>query len=177
MLSKIDVSVGTVTYPPGGTLGPRRQHDVQLVLVHGGSAVVWVDEQPRRLGAGEVGLLLPGHRERFAFDPAVATRHSWVQVRAPDLPLARLAALPPVLPLSPALEALVREAVAAAGSALPTASALLAHLARAALWRYAGEAERGRPERPARSPTRSASSTPTWPIRASPSRPSRAPRT
>ena len=149
MLSEIDVSVGAVTYPPGGRLGPRRQRDVQLVLVHGGSAVVWVDEQPRRLEAGEVGLLLPGHRERFAFDADVPTRHSWVQVRAPDLPLARLAALSPVLPLSPALEALTHEAVAAAGSALPTASALLAHLARAALWRYAGEAERGRPERPA----------------------------
>jgi AraC family transcriptional regulator of arabinose operon len=50
-----------------------------------------------------------------------------------------------VLPLAPALEALVREAVAA----LAGPPALLAHLAAAALWRYAAEAERGRPERPA----------------------------
>src|ERR687898_932145 len=80
LLSEIDVttelrptrvSVGTVTYPPGGTLGPRTQLDLQLVLVHAGSARVWVDEAPRLLAAGQVGLLLPGHRERFAFDPHV----------------------------------------------------------------------------------------------------------
>jgi AraC-like DNA-binding protein len=143
VVSQIDVSAGTVTYPPGGALGPRRQLDVQLVLMHSGSATVWVDDVPRRLEAGQVGLLLPGHRERFAFDPAVATRHSWVQVRAPDLDPA---ALPPVLPLSPALEALAREAVAArvGGIGIPP---LLAHLAMATLWRYAAEAERGRPER------------------------------
>jgi len=144
MVSEIDVSVGTVTYPPGGTLGPRRQLDVQLVLVHAGSATVWVDDEPpRRIEAGEVALLLPGHRERFAFDRETATRHSWVQVRAPDLDAA---GLPPALPLSPALEALVREAVAARVGGVGLRP-LLAHLAAAALWRYAAEAERGRPER------------------------------
>jgi AraC family transcriptional regulator of arabinose operon len=149
MLSDVDlprVSVGTVAYPPGGTLGPRRQADVQLVLVHTGSARVWVDEAgPRTIAAGEAGLLLPGHRERFAFDADVPTRHSWVQLHDPHAPLERLAALPPVLALSPALEAIAGEAVSAA--ALPTAAPLLVHLAAAALWRYAGEAERGRPER------------------------------
>ena len=98
------------------------------------------DAPPRRIEAGEVGLLLPGHRERFAFDPGIETRHAWVQVRAPDLDPA---GLPPVLPLSPALDALVREAIAA----LAGPPALLGHLAAAALWRYAAEAERGRPER------------------------------
>jgi AraC-like DNA-binding protein len=139
-VSEIDVSVGTVTYPPGGTLGPRRQRDLQLVVVHRGSATVWVDDVPRRLEAGEVGLLRPGHRERFAFDPAAETRHSWVQLRAPDLDPA---GLPDTLPFSPALEALVGEAVAA----LPGPRELLAHLAAAALWRYAAEAGRARPER------------------------------
>jgi len=144
------VSVGTVTYPPGGTLGPRRQRDVQLVLVHAGSARVAVDGREHRIAVGEVGLLLPGRRERFAFDPDVATRHSWVQVHVPDLapPLrARLEQLPVVLPLTPALETIAREAVATATSALPNADALLAHLAAAAVWRYVGEAERRRPER------------------------------
>jgi AraC family transcriptional regulator of arabinose operon len=140
MVSEIDVGVGTVTYPPGGTLGPRRQLDLQLVLVHSGSATVWIDDEPRRLEAGEVGLLRPGHRERFTFDPEVPTRHSWVQVRAPDLDPA---GLPETLPLSPALEALVREAVAA----LAGPPELRAHLAAAALWRYAAEAARGAPER------------------------------
>jgi AraC-like DNA-binding protein len=149
-LNPTRVSVGTVTYPPGGTLGPRTQRDLQLVLVHAGAARVWVDDAPRRLTAGQVGLLLPAHRERFAFDPDVATRHSWVQAHVPDLSAAleaRLERLPRVLPLSPALDALTREAVATAAAALPSAPWALAHLAGAALWRYIGEAERGGPER------------------------------
>jgi AraC-like DNA-binding protein len=145
VLSEIDVTAGTVTYPPGGTLGPRAQRHLQLVLVHAGSARIWVDERERELRAGQAGLLLPGHRERFAFDPDGPTRHSWIQARVPEL-TARFARLPEALPLSPALEALTREAVATAGAALPTAPEVLAGLAAAALWRYAGEAERGRPE-------------------------------
>jgi AraC family transcriptional regulator of arabinose operon len=67
------VSVGTVTYPPGGTLGPRMQADLQLLLVHTGTVRVWVDDAPpRRLAAGQVGLL-PDHRERFAFDERTTT--------------------------------------------------------------------------------------------------------
>jgi AraC-like DNA-binding protein len=153
LVSEIDllaperVSVGTIVYPPGGTLGPRTQADVQLVIVHSGSARIWVDGASRRLAAGQVGLLLPGHRERFAFDPAVPTRHSWVQAHVPTPPLSRLAALPVALPLSPALEALVREAVATAASALGSAPGVVRHLAAAALWRYVGEAESRRPER------------------------------
>jgi AraC-like DNA-binding protein len=154
-LSEIDVltelwprraSAGTVVYQPGGTLGPRRQLDVQLVLVHAGSARVWVDGAERRIAAGQAGLLLPGHTERFAFDPAVPTRHSWVQEHVPDLPDAlaeRLAAASPVQPLGPALEALTREAVAAAAEAGPPP--LLGHLAAAAIWRYLGDAERRPP--------------------------------
>ena len=80
------VSVGMVTYPPGGTLGPRTQADLQLVLIQAGSAKVWIDDAPHRLTAGQVGLLLPGHRERFEFDAHVATRHSWLQAEVPALP-------------------------------------------------------------------------------------------
>jgi AraC-like DNA-binding protein len=149
-LNPIRVSVGAVTYPPGGTLGARTQRDLQLVLVHAGSARVWVDDSPRGLTAGQVGLLLPAHRERFEFDRHVPTHHSWVQAHVPDLAAAlkeRLERLPKVLALSPALEALTREAVATAAGALPNSPALLGHLASAALWRYIGEAERSAPER------------------------------
>jgi AraC family transcriptional regulator of arabinose operon len=139
VLSEIDVSAGTVVYPPGGTLGPRSQVDLQLVLVHAGAARVWVDGEQRRIRAGQVGLLLPGHRERFVFDGE--TRHSWVQAHVPSF-ADRFAALPMVLALSPSLDALVREAV------LATGRELLASLALAALWRYAGEASRERPEWP-----------------------------
>jgi AraC family transcriptional regulator len=147
LLSAIDVvSVGTVTYPPGGTLGPRRQLDVELVLLHAGSARIWVDDDDeRRLEPGEVGLLLPGHRERFVFDPDAPTRHSWIQARVGALP-ERFDRLPAALPLSPALDAVVREAIATAGTSLPTAPGVLAGLAAAAFWRYAGEGERRPPE-------------------------------
>jgi AraC-like DNA-binding protein len=143
LLSEIDpVSVGDVVYPPGGRLGPRWQRDVELVLVHEGSARVTVDGEERFvLDAGSVGLLLPGHREDFAFAPASPTRHSWVQGRLADGWLERLAALPPALPASTALTELVRAAVDAARTPISTAAPLLAALASAALWRYAGEAE------------------------------------
>jgi len=98
------VSAGEVTYPPGGTLGPRRQDDVQLVVLHSGSMTVWVDGAPRGAGPGTVSLLLPGHDERFAFDARRPTRHSWMQARVPegpDMVEARLADLPLSLPLSP----------------------------------------------------------------------------
>jgi AraC-like DNA-binding protein len=145
LLSQIDfVSAGEVTYPPGGTLGPRIQRDVQLVLVDAGSAAIAVDDRPHVVvRAGCTALLLPGHTERFEFDPRGRTRHSWVQARVHDPPLERLGALPAVQPTSAQLAELVRAAVKAAATPLATAHELLAALAAAAFWRYAGEAESG----------------------------------
>lgn len=141
LLSEIDVSVGEVTYPPGGRLGPRRQRDLQLVLVHRGSATITVDDEPPfTVEAEKVALLLPGHRERFAFAEREETHHSWVQAHVGGGPFM---ALPRSLPLSGALTDLVAEAVAVARAPLQTARPLLAALAAAAFWRYAGEAELG----------------------------------
>jgi AraC-like DNA-binding protein len=143
LLSEIDparVSVGEVVYPPGGTLGPRRQDDLQLVLVHSGSAAIAVDDgDPVTHTAGTVALLLPGHRERFAFAPDEPTHHSWVQAHVPHAPTG----LPAALPTSTALAELVREAVEAARTPLSTARPLVAALAAAAFLRYAGEAASG----------------------------------
>jgi AraC-like DNA-binding protein len=143
LLSEIDpaqISVGEVVYPPGGRLGPRRQRDVQLVLVHSGCATITIDDgAPLTHGPGAVRLLLPGHREHFAFAPAERTHHSWIQARI--TPPDGFAELPLALPASTALTELVREAVAVARTPLPTAPQLLAALAAAALWRYAGEAQ------------------------------------
>jgi AraC-like DNA-binding protein len=145
LLSEIDptqVSVGEVVYPPGGRLGPRWQRDLQLVLVHSGSARVTVDGgEPVTHGPGTVRLLLPGHREQFAFAAAEYTHHSWVQARVEAPP--RFAALPVALPASAALTELVREAVDVARAPLPTGREVVAALAAAALWRYAGEARSG----------------------------------
>jgi AraC-like DNA-binding protein len=142
LLSEIDlVSAGEVVYPPGGRLGPRWQQDVQLVLVHSGSARIAIDDRPpATVTAGWVRLLLPGHRERFAFADDEPTRHSWVQLRVAEPP-AQLAALPVALPASAALTELVAEAVAVAASPLSTARQVAGALAAAAIWRYAGEAE------------------------------------
>jgi AraC-like DNA-binding protein len=140
-----EVSVGEVTYPPGGRLGPRRQHDVQLVLVHEGSMSMTVDGLARPVQrAGSVSLLLPGHRETFAFDAARPTRHSWIQGHVPDIPDelgTRLAVLPTALTLSTALAGLARETRTVAATAPPPASPLLHALVAACLWRYVVEAE------------------------------------
>jgi AraC-like DNA-binding protein len=143
LLSGIDqVSAGEVAYPPGGRLGPRWQRDVELVLVQSGSARIAVDDRPRaRLPAGWVGLLLPGHREHFEFSDEETTVHAWVQARGADAPIERLAALPAALPASTPLTELMVAAAAVARAPLSTAEPLLAALAAAAIWRYAGEAE------------------------------------
>lgn len=144
VLSDVDLSVGDVAYPPGGTLGPRRQRHVELVLVHAGSARVSVDGEHRAtLAPGTVGLLLPGHTERFAFATAEPTHHAWIEGAPAGAPLDRLARLPPALPASTALTDLIGAAVDAARTPLATARPLLAALAAAALWRYVGEAESG----------------------------------
>lgn len=135
------VSAGEVVYPPGGTLGPRWQHDVQLVLVHTGSARITIDDGPPALHRAEaVALLLPGHREWFEFDRRGVTYHSWVQLGLADPP-DDLRALPRELPASAALSELVREAVAVAGTPISTTTPMLAALATAAVFRYVGEAE------------------------------------
>jgi AraC-like DNA-binding protein len=160
------VSVGEVTYPPGGGLGPRRQHDVQLVLVHEGSMAVTVDGDKRPTQRkGSVSLLLPGHTETFAFDSARPTRHSWIQANVPDISEKleqRLAHLRTALPTSTSMATLARETLKVA-AAPPTlthgtddsstaavlhaepdrpAPALLQALVAATLWRYITEAER-----------------------------------
>jgi AraC-like DNA-binding protein len=132
------VSAGEVTYPPGGTLGPRRQNDVQLVLLHSGSMTVWVDGEPRGAGPGTVSLLLPGHDERFAFDSHRPSRHSWMQARVPEIPddvHARLAGLPLLLPLSPAMVDLERLLLGR------VTEPLLLALGASMLWRYVAEAD------------------------------------
>jgi AraC-like DNA-binding protein len=140
-LRPVRVSAGDVVYPPGGTLGPRWQHDVQLMLLHTGSARICIDDgAPSLHRADAVVLLLPGHRERFDFDPRTETHHSWVQVGLNEPPDG-LSELPRELPASGALTELVRDAVSVSRTPISTTTPLLAALAIAALLRYVGEAE------------------------------------
>jgi AraC family transcriptional regulator of arabinose operon len=94
---------GDVVYPPGGTLGPRIQHDFQLVLVYSGEARIVVDETERLVPPQHLTLLLPGKREQFHFARTTATRHTWCALAPAAVPpavQARCAALPVCLPLT-----------------------------------------------------------------------------
>jgi AraC-like DNA-binding protein len=147
LLSEIDlrpvrISVGEVVYPPGGRLGPRWQHDVELVLVHTGSARIAVDDDPPLVLLPEsVALLLPGHRESFEFDSGEHTHHSWVQLRLEGSVPEEVEHAPRVQPASTALTGLVREAVSVARTPLATAEQVAASLAEGAVWRYVGESD------------------------------------
>ena len=101
---------GDVTYPPGGALGPRVQHDVQLVVVLEGWAEIAVDGVQGRLEAGEARLLLPGHSENFRFAPNVETHHTWCALtpeRVPSELLDSLERLSQPIALTPRLHALL----------------------------------------------------------------------
>jgi AraC-like DNA-binding protein len=146
LLSEIDlrpvrVSVGEVVYPPAGRLGPRWQHDVELVLLHAGSARIAVDDDPPFvLLPGFVALLLPDHRELFEFDAREDTHHSWIQLNIEEPVPGEVARAPRVLPASATLTGLVHGAVSAVRTPLATGEQLAAALAAAAIWRYVGEA-------------------------------------
>jgi AraC-like DNA-binding protein len=143
-LVPVRVSAGEVTYPPGGRLGPRWQHDIELVLLHTGSARITVDEEePLALRPDSVALLLPGHRESFEFDARRETHHSWVQLGIAGAVPDQVTRSPRLLPASTALADLVRAAVSAARTPLATADHLGGALAAAAIWRYVGEAASG----------------------------------
>jgi AraC-like DNA-binding protein len=139
LLSGIDrVSAGEVVYPPGGRLGPRWQHDIELVLLHSGSARITVDEEePVVLRPDSVALLLPGHRESFEFDARRETHHSWVQLGIAEALSEQVLRAPRVLRTSTGLTRLIRVAADSAGEELTAA------LAVAAIWRYIADAEAG----------------------------------
>ncbi len=80
------VVFGQVRYQPGGYCGPRIQRDYQLVLLHSGSCAVRVDRAQHELRPGTVALFLPGHHERFTFDPQTETHHTWCSVQPAFLP-------------------------------------------------------------------------------------------
>jgi len=138
------VSIGEVVYPPGGTFGPRLQRNLQLVMVHTGHLTIWIDGVPCNAPANTVGVLFPGHEERFVFAEESETWHSWLHVFLPQFPerlLARLNQLPWPLPLSPAMGDLTHEALALRHSPLSTATILLKAIAVQMIWRYIGEGE------------------------------------
>ena len=140
----LEVSIGEVTYAPGGKLGPRMQPNIQFVLIHTGSARIWIDDLPRHVAANSVCVLLPGHKESFVFDEIYETHHTWVHIYSDKFPpalLQRLERLDWPLQLSPVMSQLMYEALALQVMPFPTVQETLKALALQMLWRYIGEGE------------------------------------
>ncbi|HET7559089.1 MAG TPA: AraC family transcriptional regulator [Limnochordia bacterium] len=138
------VNSGIVTYPPGGSLGPRTQLDYQLVAVHSGWVRLTLDATSYHYAAGDVFLLQPGHREFFQFATDQPTRHSWVAARVRSVPLLTLPGFggdPPRLELTAELDNLLLTARRAQSEPGPFGEHLAMLAAQAALvyfWRQAG---------------------------------------
>jgi AraC-like DNA-binding protein len=99
----VRVAAGTVIYPPGGRHGPRKQKDLQLVLLHTGSMDITIDEIKHTVPPGNVALLKPGHHEYFQFSVEQETWHRWISISLNELPASSLAILetmPLFLPIS-----------------------------------------------------------------------------
>jgi len=139
-------NAGRVTYAPRSTLGPRRQHGCQLVVVQSGSVRVTTAATDLDLPAGHIGLLLPGGAEYFVFGPGGdPTQHSWLAVGPDQVDsalLAALGALPRRLPLTLSMAACIEAACEVAQEGDPEHDAVLISLARAALELYTVEARR-----------------------------------
>lgn len=82
------VFFGDVLYPPGGTCGPRVQHDYQLVVIHEGSLQLKLDQEIIHVPESHGILLSPNHHEHFLFASDQETNHSWCAVAPRAVPVA-----------------------------------------------------------------------------------------
>lgn len=149
MVKSADAVFGDVVYAAGSSFGPRWQGDYQLVVMVSGRARIEVDGRERRVEAGEVTLLRPGHRERFWWDEAGPSHHTWCAlgdgVVAAEPELERALGVAPEVRREPGRLARVMELALGIGSAEGGGAAgLVTALARAALHAYAAGDGRGR---------------------------------
>jgi len=72
------VAFGQVDYAPGGTLGPRLQPDVQMVMIDRGSLRVTIDGAEQVIAPGEVACHWPGQMQYYRFAADEKTTHRWV---------------------------------------------------------------------------------------------------
>ncbi|AKJ63601.1 AraC family transcriptional regulator [Kiritimatiella glycovorans] len=83
-------------YNKHGTLGPRIQTGLELFYIYRGSARVEIDGVERRVGAGRVTLLTPGHVEWFRFSEREPTHHGYGVIGGGSVP-ERMASEPEAL--------------------------------------------------------------------------------
>jgi AraC family transcriptional regulator of arabinose operon len=141
----VDAVARTVTHEPGSRIGPRRQHELQMLLIHAGTMVVTIDDgRPYVVPAGQMCLLMPGHREVIEFAEGPATRQTLVRGKPAGLTAQMrswLESIRPTRRLSAALTYISREAVASEQTRLTAQGALVDALATALLWRFVAEFE------------------------------------
>ena len=133
---------GEVTYPPGGTLGPRVQPFPQLVAIHEGDLRLVLDGKAYDIQCDQIALLPTGAQEFFQFAESAPTRHSWIDLAYDDdrAIVAELTPTPLVMPLSRAMSQLIVAGIAARMAGCASTSLTLRHLALAALNLYLQEA-------------------------------------
>ena len=85
-MQRADVVFGDVEYGPGGSCGPRIQHDYQLVIMHEGTLDIEIGDTIFPVGTGQAILLSPGRREHLRFTATARTRHSWCAVPPSSVP-------------------------------------------------------------------------------------------
>lgn len=144
MINPTSLHFGEIVYPPGGTLGPRRQFTYELVLIYHGSMTVLIDGARLSAEANSVTLLFPSHEEYFQFAKTTETHHAWVHLALPDLAktmVERLNHLPQVMPLSQPLSMLMDQLLDLRTCSLPTVQEMMKNVAAQMLWRFVGEAE------------------------------------
>lgn len=78
------IVIGQIDYPPGGTLGPRTQADLQLVIMDSGSVQIDTDGAEVRLRPGQISCQWPGFREMYHFDRNHSSSHRWISISPRD---------------------------------------------------------------------------------------------
>lgn len=144
LLNPTNVLFGHAIYPPGSTLGPRRWHTYEFVLIYHGSMTVAINGVPVTAGPNSATLLFPGDEEYFCFSKTCETHHAWLHLALPDLaaPISeRITRLPHVIPLSTPMQTLMDHLLDLRTCPLSTAQEMMKTVSVQLLWRFVGEAE------------------------------------
>jgi len=142
---------GEVSYPPGGSCGPRAQVTLQFVVIHTGEAIVQVDGESRPVQPDEVCLVYPGSTTLFQFDKRQPTRHSWADLiydgKAIDWQPLR-DTLPCCLPLTRRMSVILEAGLSCQLRTGHTDSRVQAHLAGAFFYAYVDAATHAITQKP-----------------------------
>jgi AraC-like DNA-binding protein len=138
------VKVGALNYPPGGTLGPRIQSTIELVMIHQGEMTVYIDSKPFYAPNNTTTIFFPGHEEHYHFSKEMNTFHSYLHLSIPRMPETikeLLYELPKTIPLSKQMAQLTSDLIALKSSSLSTRDMMLKTQSLLLFWLFVGEAE------------------------------------